>query len=306
MKNAWRIGWLAGAVALALRGAAGAQVITLTTVEDLDFDRPEAWAMKRTAALLMFTSVGPPADREDGELELSLESIWNPGLSRGERTVGFKGTKEEDINRLPVVPRPRLTMGIGFNTTFELAYIPPVEIEGIEPNVLAVALERPVYRCDDLILGLRLFGQLGTAKGDITCSEDDARDGIGGCLAPSEDEVQLNYAGLALTGGYELPENVGGSLFFGLYAAYLDLEFQVNALLEGRRFDVRDRTRQMSDGWIYGLTGGYSRPVGENCRLGVEAFYAPLDVMRGDVQGGDFSTENDSLFNLRAMLTYEF
>lgn len=280
--------------------------IVIDDVEKLHFDRPESWAMKRTAALLMFTSLGPPEDREAGELEFSLEGIWNPNLSTAERTVGFKGTKEEDMNRLLVIPRPRVAVGIGWNTTLEASYIPPVEIDGIEPHFFALALERPIVHHCDWTLGLRIFGHTGTAQGDITCSSSDARDMISGCLEPSNDEVDVTYYGAALTGGYHLPEHIGGDIFFGAYATYLDMEFQVDALLDSRFGPVSDKTKQLTDGWIYAVTLGYTRPINDCTHFALEAFYSPLDVMRGDIQGGDTSTENDYLFNLRAMVTYTY
>ena len=263
--------------------------------------------MKRAASLLLFTGLRPPQEREVWSVEFSMETIWNPDLSEEDRRVGFRGRKVEDINRLPVIPRPRLSVGLPWATTLELAYIPPVEVDGITPNIFALALERPLVKIGDLVLGLRAYGQIATLEGDITCTEEDAASPPGspgnpfGCQGASHDELQINYAGLALTGGYKLPEEIGGDLHFGLYATYLDLEFQVNATT----FGFLDQTLQVTDGWVYAVTLGYSRPIHDNCRVGLEAFYSPLRVMRS-LPAGETSTENDGLFNLRAMVTYRF
>jgi hypothetical protein len=284
----------------------------LDGTEVIDFDRPEAWAMKRSASLTLFTALGPPRDREAGSIELAFELGWNPNLSDEERRVGFNGTKVEDLNRLAVVPRPRITVGLGRNWSLEAAYIPPIEVEDITPNILSLAIERPVWRLENWAFGVRGYAQAGTVEGDITCTEGEASLPPGepgnefGCEAPSEDEVTLNYAGLGLTGGYRLPGTSGSAVHFGVYASYMDLEFQVDALT----FGVRDRTTLVTDGWTYSLTAGFSWALGRPTRLSLEAFYSPLDVNRPvlDEDSGSPRVEsrNDALFNLRAMFSYVF
>lgn len=286
---------------------AQAQRPVIGAVEEMDFNRPESWAMKRASALLLFTAMGPPERREAGEVELSLEGIWNPELSRGESRVGFQGTKVEDMNRLPVIPRPRGSIGLGWDTVLDLAYIPPVEIDGVTPNIFAAALERPIYECGDFTLGLRIYGQVGEIEGDITCPEWETYFPPGSnlnpfaCEYPSSDVITMNYAGLAVVGGYQLPGPVGGAIHFGAYATHMDLEFQVDALYSG----IRDLNRQETDGWVYALTLGYSRPISEHLTLAVEGFYAPLQVMRG-LPSGNYQKENDDLYNVRAMITCRF
>src|SRR5262245_57879796 len=85
------------------------QVIDET--EHLDFDRPQAWAMKYFSTVTLFTPLGAPVVREPGSIDLALEVTQVPHLSPDERRVGFDGAKEEDLNRLPVVARPRLLIG---------------------------------------------------------------------------------------------------------------------------------------------------------------------------------------------------
>lgn len=278
--------------------------------ETIDFDRPEAWAMKRSASLTLFTPLGPPKAREAGALQLAFELGWNPNLSDGERRVGFNGTKVEDLNRLALVPRARVTIGLGRDWTLEGAYIPPIEVEGIQPNLLSLAIERPVWTREHWILGVRGYGQVGVVKGDITCTKDEAAIAPGepanvfGCEAPSADEVSLNYGGVGLTGGYLFPGKADSAVHFGAFATYMDLEFQVNALTYG----VRDRTTLLTDGWTYALTAGFSWALGTPTRLAVEAFYSPLEVDRPSRNGEStvIESRNDGLFNLRAMFSYVF
>ena len=284
----------------------------LEGTEALDFDRPEAWAMKRSASLTLLTALGPPRNREGGVVEVALELAWNPDLSEEERRVGFNGTKVEDLNRVAVVPRPRITVGLGHNWSLDAAYLPPIEVEGITPNVASVAIERPVWSAQGWAVGIRGHGQAGTVKGDITCTEHEAGIPPGepgnefGCEEPSQDEVILNYAGFGLTGGYRFADTNDSAFHFGVFANYMDLEFQVDALT----FGIRDRTTLVTEGWTYSLTAGFSLALGQPTRIALEAFYSPLDVDR-PVRDGDpgpprVEPRNDSLFNLRAMLTYVF
>ncbi|MEE8278611.1 MAG: hypothetical protein V3R89_07825, partial [Thermoanaerobaculia bacterium] len=76
---------------LALLGLAqaafGQRVLDIT--EDLDFDRPESWAMKYFTSVTLFTGMGVPRRMEPGSVEVGLEAGWVPTLSDRERTVGF-------------------------------------------------------------------------------------------------------------------------------------------------------------------------------------------------------------------------
>jgi hypothetical protein len=274
----------------------------IDTREGIDFNRPEAWAMKRSASLTLLTSLAPPRPRSAGVFELALDLGWNPSLSEDERRVGFNGTKVESIDRLQAIPRVRATVGLGWDLSLDIAYTPPVEIEDLEPNLLTAALERPVFQGDRWVFGARIYGQMGTVVGDVTCAGEEAALPPGGpgnpfgCQEASNDEVTLDYAGVALTGGYLLSERWDANLHFALMATAMDLEFQVDALL----FDLRDRTVLATDGWTYAALAGFSwKPSGVS-RLAVEAFYTPLDVVRPP----STSTQNDGLFNLRAMFGY--
>lgn len=272
--------------------------------QQLDFDRTEAWAMEWTASLTLLTSLGPPRPREAGEVEISIEAGWIPSLSEDQRRVGFNGTKVEDFNRIDVLPRPRLAVGLGWATTLELAYLPPISIEGLTPNLFSAAVERPVARSGGWTFGLRAYGQAGTVGGDITCPEDEAALPPGepgnefGCMEPSDDEVTLNYLGLAATAGWTIPGTTDADLHFGVYATHMDLEFQVDAIT----FGFRDRSRLAADGWTTAVTAGASFPVSSRLRLAFETFYTPLDVIRPPATTAD----NDPLFNVRSMLTYAF
>jgi hypothetical protein len=265
-------------------------------VEELDWDRPEAWAMKYFNSVSLLTGLGPPRAREPWSFEIGLELDSIPQLDEGQRRIGFGGAKVEDLNRLPAFFRPRLTIGLPAKWSLDVAYVPPLEVRGVKSHLFALGLERPVYSAGPWTLGIRFIGQIGEVESDFTCSEEDAShppgspDNVWGCEAPSEDKVSLNYVGAAFTGGYRYRKT---DFHWGLSANYMDMEFQVNALT----FGINDRTLLLADGWTWSFNGGASWSLGGRTSLAVELFYSPLSVIRPP----STSRENDPLLNLRTM-----
>ncbi len=283
---------------IAAAGPASAQVID--DIEEVDWDRPEAWAMKFFSSVSLLTGLGPPRAREPWSLEIGLELDTIPHLDEDQRRVGFGGAKVEDLNRLPVFGRPRLTVGLPAKLSLDVAWVPPVELRGVKSNLFSLALERPVYATGPWTLGVRVYGQLGTVKGDLTCSEEDASSppgspgNIWGCEAPSTDELTLNYLGAAFTGGYHYRKT---DFHWGLAANYMDMEFQVDA----RTFGFHDRSLLLADGWTWSFNTGASWRLGGRTSVAVELFYSPLSVVRPP----STSSENDPLLNLRTMLRFD-
>jgi hypothetical protein len=280
---------------LTVAGPVRAQVID--DVEELDWNRPETWAMKFFNSVSLLTGMGAPEERRTWSFEIGLELDSIPQLSEDQRRIGFNGAKVEDLNRLPVFFRPRLTIGMPAKLSLDIAWVPPVKLQSVTTNLLAVGLERPFYTAGGLVLGGRIYGQIGTIKGDFTCTEEEASyppgspDNIWGCEAPSDDELTLNYVGLAFTGGYR----VGKTMFhWGLAANYMDMEFQVNALTDG----LLDHTLLLADGWTWSVNGGASWDLSKRFSIAAEVFFSPLEVIRPP----STRSENDPLLNLRTML----
>ena len=151
---------LALLVGLVGNGAAAAQIID--DVDTLDWDRPEAWGMKYFNSVSILSGLGPPTAREAWSFELGLEMNAIPSLSEDQRRIGFGGAKVEDINRLPALVRPRLTVGLPAKLSLDVAWVPPVELRGVRSNLLSAAVERPFYSNGPLTLGARIHGQSGT------------------------------------------------------------------------------------------------------------------------------------------------
>jgi hypothetical protein len=286
-------------VAAALAATASAQ--QLIDYEDrLAKDRPEFWAMKLVGSEVMLTSMGVPARIEPGTVDLGLEVGWLPSLSREQRLIGFNGTKEEHLNRTPLVARPRVNIGLPHDVTLTLGYIPPVRLGGIEPNLLAVSMGRPLVTFDRWRLGLRLLGQVGRLRGDVTCDRETVAGGQDTtlnpflCEAPSNDRMSIRSGGVELGNAFSL--SASAEPYIAISWNYFDTEFQTNARYSG----LIDRSRSLGSGPSVALTTGMSYRIRPRVRLVGELFYTPLDVRRHQQP-----RTNDGLMNVRAALWYE-
>lgn len=276
--------------------------------EDLAFDRPESWGMAYFGSVLLTTGFGPAEALDPGAVELGLEGGWVPRLSDQERRIGFIGSKEEDVNRTDAIGRLRATVGLPGALTLTAGYVPPVEVDGVTPHALALALARPIagdFAGDGergWSLGLRASVQTATLSGDITCSAatvaagDDPDVNPLDCLEPSDDEMTLNMASLELSGALHPRSWPALSPYLGLAAHWLDAEFQVRA----RYGTIEDHTVLTTDDLTWSATAGAGLDLTPRTTLAAELFYTPLDVLRDPTRG----QQTDPLLNARILLTH--
>jgi len=278
---------------------------TADGAQQIDSDRPEAWAMNYFTSLSLFAGLGPPRRRTPGSVEGGLELGWIPPLSTRESRVGFNGAKEEDLNKAPIFARPRLTVGLPWSAALSLAYVPPLRIFGVTPNLFDVAVERPIYDAQSWTIGVRAYGQTGTVEGAFTCPKEAVRSRPGspqnplGCVDESSDTATQRYGGLELTAGYRIAHARGLTPYVAVAGNYLATQFQVDAMEVG---GVHDRTHLVANTWTFSTNGGVVYPVGENLRLSLGLFYSPLWVRRPP----ETSSHLDGVFNVRVLATYQF
>jgi hypothetical protein len=286
-------------LALVFATTPAAAQIVLDSTEELSWSRPEAWALKYFTAVSMMSGFSASSDLERGDVALALDVGWVPTLSEEERRVGFLGSKVEDLNRTSVFGRGRLTLGLPSDWSLEIGYVPPVEIDGVTPEIFNLALSRAVVSRPGWILSARLSLQTGGLSGDLTCPSDvvgstDPSVNPDNCLRPSEDEVTMDYAGIELT--YTRTAGNRWRPYLAASANLCDLELKVDA-----RYSVFiDRMRQTARGWTYTLAAGTRYRTSAGFDLAGEIFYAPLSVVRDPVRG----SQNDSLLNARVLIEY--
>lgn len=268
--------------------------------EQLDPDRPEAWAMHYFTATSFMTGFGQTPTLPPGQWVAAVELGHIPSLSDQQQQVGFSGSKSEDLNKSPVIGRLRGLLGLPGGWVAELGYTPPVEIGGARPRALvAAAIGRLLLERGDFSLSARLFGQHGSVSGDITCPAELAgvEDGTinpYGCRAPSDDRLRLNYYGLELTPALR---HGAWQWHASLAAVRVETEVQVDALTYG----VHDLSRLTAKDVLPAIAFGTTRGFGRRWRWGAEVLYVPLQVQRD----ADGSTESDPLTSVRLSLRYE-
>ncbi len=274
--------------------------LVIDAVEQMDFERPEAWALSFLSSVTALTSLGPVTATEAGSVELGFEVLQVPHLDTRQRTVGFNGQKEEDLNRTPVVGRLRATLGLPADIALTIGWVPPVEVDGARPDLWSLAIARPFWQTEQSSYGWRLHGQRGEVTGSLTCTEGDIANPVGapgnvfGCEALSDDATSFDYYGLELVGAHRLVRSDRLWLHYGASYQELDLEFQVNA----RTFGVQDNTLLLADGSTWSLSLGVTAKASERAHVSLEAFWSPLDVVRS--KSGPL--ESDDVFNLRGLL----
>lgn len=277
-------------------------VPVINPTEQLSFDRPESWALKYFASAMLLTGLDTPRTRTPGSVSIGFEIGWLPSLSDSQRRVGFDGTKTEDLNKAPFLPRPRVVVGLPGRFSLIVAADPPIRSFGIKPKLLAVGLERPVYETPGVTVGLRGYGQVGDVEAAFTCPASVLPFAPGsaansyGCQAESSDTATLRFAGGEVSVGY------GGSQLHRLspHAAvavnYLSTQFQVNALT----FGYLDHTHLVAHGVTAAISGGVSLPLTGRLQAAADVFYTPLSVQRA----AGSPVQNDGLFNVRALIAY--
>jgi hypothetical protein len=295
-------------VALAVSTLILAESATAQTVvggrEHLALETPEGWAMARTTAATLNLGPAPPADIAPWEIAISAEIGSIPHVDTADTRVGFGGTKFEDLNKSPVFGRGRLHLGLPAGFTAELAWSPPVEIDGVHPdNLYGIAVERPLYGTERWGLGARLFGQLGRAEGDITCSEEVAArepgspDNPFGCVAPSNDHIELDHGGAEIFASASLRDG-RWQPFASFAVTRIDPAVQVNAPV----FDFIDRSQLTTEGTLRTGTAGIAWTPSRRWRATAAFSYTPLDVRRPP----DFNEESDDFWSFRIGLKWQF
>jgi hypothetical protein len=270
--------------------------------EQLSFDRPESWALAHFTAATLLSGLDTPATRKPGDVSIGLEIGWLPRLDSAQLRVGFNGLETEDLNKAPFIPRPRVTIGLPARLSLIVAGTPPVRMFGVKAALLALGLERPLVETPRWSVGLRGYGQIGTANAAYTCPESKLAFAPGtpgnqdGCQALSSDTATLRYVGAEASVAYQPGESARLSPHAAVGLTYMDVGFQVDALV----FGYVDHTDMVSHGVTVFGSGGITARLTSRLSMGLDVFYSPLPVRRSP----GAPVQNDGFLNLRALMTY--
>jgi len=295
---------LAGIACGAAAGAFAQKVFTGKVHET--FDSPEGWALKYFTSATIMSGLQPPdmpgEHRQFGSVNLGFESDWLPELNAERARVGFSGHKQEDLNKVPVVLRPVLRVGLPWQFTAFAAAPPPWEAFGVTPRLVAFGLERPLVRRERWTLGWRASGQVGSVKAAFTCPQQvlgfpaGSPENPSGCVGLSADTASLRYGGTEIQAAARIPKVRRLTPHVALGYNYINSSFQLNAPIK----QGLDRTFLWTAGNTVTGSAGASYLLTNRMALTVDAFYTPLFIRRDNVGG----RVNDGLFNVRALVSY--
>jgi hypothetical protein len=286
-----------------LPGVAAAQR-AIAVQPTLPFDAPESWAMKYFTSTTLFTGSGPPPAMKAGSFVLGLEVGHLPELSTRQRTVGFGGTKVEDLNKLSVLVRPRITIGLPADVSVGLGVIPPIEINGVRSGLVALSIARPFVNVGGFTAGARVYGQVGSVNGDFTCPQsavlagDDPQRNPYLCEEPSEDRMEMRYIGVEVGSGYRIARLRNLTPHLLVAGNFLDSSFLVRANYAG----ITDRTLLKTHGFTVSGAAGLTMPFTRSLSGTVQAFYSPQFVRRPPVGARDADGLVNARFHLEWMM----
>jgi hypothetical protein len=272
------------------------------SAEHIDFNRPEAWALKYFTSTTLLSGLDAPGEARPGAVAVGADLAALPTLTAAEQRVGFDGTKEEDLNKAPVFARAHVAVGLPWRLTLTAAFSPPIGAFGLTPRLLAGAVERPLYERDGWSLRWRTYGQVGTVSGAFTCPTtvlkfvEGSENNSYGCDAESSDVATLRYAGaeLGVARKFAALGKIVPHATIG--ANYINSVFQVDALT----FGVVDRTRLQASGATWSLSAGAGYALTSRLALAADVFYSPLFVQ----PESGASVVNHGLLTARGLLTY--
>ncbi|MBM65013.1 MAG: hypothetical protein CMH55_02115 [Myxococcales bacterium] len=234
-----------------------------------EFNRiQEAKMLNHPALYMMLSGVGAPFSK-GGRISLELAQV--PALGCMDRTVVFPNKlKTEDTNKLPVLPRPRLTVALpelaGVNGSLTVAYLPPVKMGTTSAHAVGLSLALHTRLATDLDLGIRFQGLTGRIVDDIAANTD------------PNGPVYLDFyspgvIGLGVAAGYDLKSLAPGS------ALYAEADY-VNV---GTFFAVGDDGKVVNNRFPF-LGLAYSlgaQTVHKGIDLGLGWHHAPGSTYRG-------------------------
>lgn len=256
---------------LLVPAAAWAQVDC--TEGHLPHNSNEAKIFKTFAVPLAFDAARAPLPPRPGSVTVAIEGSYIPQLDSIDRVPSYcrPGKGAENANLRSWSVRPRLVLAGGQGFFLELAYIPPIRINGVKASVFGIAAGRAVAT-KKTTTQIRAYYQFGTINGPITCDQNAVNDPTSECFGQSisDDEYKPNQFGFDASIGLPL----GGGRFtpyVGMGVNFLRPRFTVSST--GQKVEMND-TRMA-------VMGGASLFLTRSLQLSGEAYADPAQAVTG-------------------------
>jgi hypothetical protein len=254
--------------------------------EQIEFQRPESWAMAYVAtAFIPAIPPGAASDAAAGSLAVGADALYLRRLNTRDEQVGFDGTAPEGMNRSPVLGTLRFEAGLPAGVQASVTWVPPVDIRGVRADVATLSLARGLLESGHVRLSGRIFAAEGRVSGDITSDRDTANAPGGSPGNPldtdgeSHDLLNLRMAGVDLL-AWERLDDAGTSLFAGIEGTLMHLTFHVRSQEGG----VVDRSVLATQGGTWAGMLGASGRLSQDLLLGGSLYYSPLRIDRPQAQ----------------------
>ena len=245
----------------------------------------EARLLAYYAVPLVFSPAGELGGLSSGGVRAGLELTYiptpNPAL---QHTSSCFRPKQENSDISPVLPRPRVSVGLPGGFFIEATYLPPVTVADATPNLfgLAAGVVRPLR--GRFSVALRLHGVIGSVEGPITCPAAalQTTDITEPCFGetPSKDRYHPNAVGLETAVMWA--SSGRGAAYAGVGVTSLRPRFQVGFQQANGFFDA---TRVSVDLTRAAAFLGASYSLSRRLHLAGELYSVPKDLTTVRVGG---------------------
>ena len=233
---------------------------------------------------LAFSGMDAPTRDVRGS-HAGVELAWLPRVSdeTATPTVCRPGKGPENANALSVLFRPRARIALPGSFGLDVAWVPPIPLEGFRANLLGAALVRPFPLGRSMTVSLRGHATVGTIKGPITCPDEALEDPTSECFEgqESDDSWKPNIFGADATLGLGAERATVRAYIGGGYT-HLAPRFQVNFTNVVGSLDNR---RVIVDLDRLALFGGVAWNASSALRITGEVYSTPADAVTGRVLG---------------------
>lgn len=236
-----------------------------------------------TAPVAFSMATAPEVTNAGGiRIGAELEYVPKPDPSL-EQTGACFTQKSEETSLSPVFGRPRITIGIPFGFSIELAYLPPVTIARATPNLLSFAVAHARHfafgPAGGTTVMLRGHGTYGNVKGAITCPSGSLQQTTptAPCYGtePSEDTFRPDMFGGEIAVGLR-PTSRGFSFYGGAGVNRIDPRFQVGfrdltGFMDSTKVELQEPMTRAT------VFGGVTAVVGRVFDIGAQIYSVPSE-----------------------------
>ena len=233
------------------------------TLGNLPDDSHEAELFRIRGVPTAFGRAMAPSAMHPGGTILLMEVATLQTIDSATATPSYcnAGKPDENVNLMPVLPRPRVIFSTVDGITVEASWIPPIPVNGVKANLFGFAVARTV-EAGPGVLSMRAAATLGEIRAPITCTEEqiavdpgdpNATECAGGA-EPSSDHYKPNSFSLDLTYGWVLADGKFRP-YLGGGANFLRPRFQVDFVDQfGARQDQKVETNMTRPAFFGGAT----------------------------------------------------